>query len=163
MAIAVRDETPDDYAAIRDAVTAAFGRPDEASLVERLRADGDCAFSLVAVDRSDLVGHIAFSPMTAPFPALGLAPVSVVPHRQRSGIGGQLIRAGLERAAQNGCVGVFVVGEPGYYSRFGFDAELASGFISPYAGPYLMIRPLVAALPTTTGRIGYAPAFAAFE
>jgi len=156
----IRDEEPGDLPAIRAVVEAAFGQRQEADLVDRLRADGDGVLSLVAVDGGKVVGHVLFSEMTAPFRALALAPVSVVPERQRSGIGSRLIRAGLSRAEEDGWVGVFVLGEPDYYGRFGFDAVRARGFESPYAGPYLMVRALGRELPVTTGTIGHAPAFA---
>jgi len=156
----IRDEEPGDLPAIRAVVEAAFGQRQEADLVDRLRADGDGVLSLVAVDGGKVVGHVLFSKMTGPFRALALAPVSVVPERQRSGIGSRLIRAGLSRAEEDGWVGVFVLGEPDYYGRFGFDAVRARGFESPYAGPYLMVRALGRELPVTTGTIGHAPAFA---
>lgn len=157
----IRDEHPDDLPAIRAVVEAAFGQRQEADLVERLRAEGDAVISLVAVDGGKVVGYVLFSEMTAPFRALALAPVSVAPERQCSGIGSRLIRAGLSRSEKDGWAGVFVLGEPDYYGRFGFDAARARGFASPYAGPYLMVRALGGALPVTTGRIGHAPAFAA--
>ncbi|HJQ55794.1 MAG TPA: N-acetyltransferase [Vineibacter sp.] len=159
MALTIRDETPDDRAAIRDVVTAAFGQADEADLVDQLRRDGDCLFSLVAIEGNALVGHIALSRMAAPFRALGLAPVSVAPPAQRRGIGSRLIRDGLDRAASAAWDAVFVVGEPTFYRRFGFDAGLARDFASPYAGPHLMVKPLAGTLPATGGRIDYAPAF----
>lgn len=141
-------------------VVAAFPEPAEADLVDRLRADGDSVISLVAVDDGQVVGHILFSKLSAPFRALGLAPVSVLPDRQNAGIGSRLIRAGLERAAQDGWRGVFVLGEPEYYGRFGFGTEIAKGFASPYAGPYFMALGLGEELPATEGRISHAPAFA---
>jgi putative acetyltransferase len=99
--------------------------------------------------------------MSAPFRALALAPVTVVPERQDAGIGSRLIRAGLERATADGWQGVFVLGEPEYYGRFGFDAALAADFTSPYAGPYFMALTLNTELPATEGKIDHAPAFAA--
>ncbi|MGZ8996499.1 MAG: hypothetical protein ACXW3P_08420 [Rhodospirillales bacterium] len=56
---------------------------------------------------------------------------------------------------------MFVLGDPACYRRFGFRADLAAGFTSPYAGPHLMVLPLQGALPTQEGRLDYAPAFAA--
>lgn len=156
----IRDEPAADRAAIRRVIEAAFGRPDEANLVDRLRADGDTVMSLIAAEDGEIVGHVLFSRMAAPFRALGMAPVSVVPERQRMGIGSRLIRTGIERAAREGWQAVFVMGDPEYYRRFGFDAALARGFTSPYAGPYLMVLALDGALPVKTGRIDYAPAFA---
>lgn len=157
----IRNEQPADRDAIREVVAAAFPRSGEAALVDRLRADGDSVISLVAVERERIVGHCLLSRMSAPFRALGLGPVTVPPERQGAGIGGVLIRAALDQAAMEGWQGVFVLGDPAYYGRFGFDAARASGFDSPYAGPYLMLLPLGGDLPARQGRIDYAPAFAA--
>lgn len=157
----IRDEQPEDVAAIHAVVTAAFGQPAEADLVDQLRVDGDSVISLVTVENGLIVGHVLFSKMSAPFRALALAPVSVLPDRQNGGIGSQLIRAGLERAEQDDWLAVFVLGEPEYYGRFGFDPALAAGFTSPYAGPYFIARALNGSLPATEGKIDHAPAFAA--
>jgi putative acetyltransferase len=157
----IRDEEPADAAAIRALVAAAFGREAEAGLVDRLRRDGDGVISLVAVADGAVAGHVLLSRMSAPFRALGLAPVSVAPDRRRAGIGSGLIRAALDRARAGGWEGVFVLGEPDYYRRFGFDPALAGGFASPYAGPFLMAAALRGELPARSGRIDYAPAFAA--
>ena len=157
--VMIRNERPTDGTAVRGVVEAAFARPDEARLVERLRADGDCEISLVAVENGRIVGHVLFSRMIAPFRALSLAPVAVAPNRQRSGIGSRLIGAGLERARGAGWHGVFVLGDPNYYRRFGFDPALARGFSSPYAGPQLMALALGPALPVRSGAIEHASAF----
>jgi putative acetyltransferase len=160
--VVIRGEEPRDAAAVRALQQAAFGRATEAQLVDALRADGSGIISLVAVTTDEIAGHVMFSRMTAPFRALGLGPVAVLPDRQRIGIGGRLIRAGLARAKADGWEGVFVVGEPRYYEQFGFSAKMAEGFRSPYAGPYLMVLALSPGnLPATTGNIEYAPAFAA--
>lgn len=159
----IRDAAPEDAAAVRTVVVAAFARPDEADLIDRLTADGDAAIALVAEDDAQIVGHILFSRVNAPFPALALAPVAVTPDRQRAGIGGTLIRAGLDRAARDGWGGVFVLGDPEYYGRFGFDAEAAREFDCPYAGPYLMALGLGGPMPARTGPLSYAPAFAALS
>jgi len=136
----IRDEGPADAPAVRAVVEAAFGRPLEADLIDRLRQDGDAAVPLVAVDGGEVVGHVLLSAMAAPFRAL--APVSVAPHRQRSGVGTRLIRAGLDRAGDGGWRGVFVLGDPAYYRRFGFDPA-ARGFASAYAGPQTQSHPRV--------------------
>src|SRR5262245_36614918 len=142
----------------------AFGGHIEGNLVDALRAAGDLVASWVSLDGARLVGHVAFSRMQAPFRALGLGPVSVEPERQRSGIGSQLIRTGLAWAKNEAWEGVFVVGNPTYYQRFGFSAEQAKGFQSRYSGPYLMALSFTGAqLPVASGRIEYAPAFAALE
>ncbi|HKP84452.1 MAG TPA: N-acetyltransferase [Blastocatellia bacterium] len=121
----VRPENPEDSDAIRQVVTKAFGRTDEADLVDALRAHGKALLSLVATDGDRVVGHILFSRVTIePEPegvsAAGLAPLAVLPEFQNQGIGSLLTRAGLEecRGADFDCV--FVLGHPEYYPRFGF-------------------------------------------
>jgi putative acetyltransferase len=70
-----------------------------------------------------------------------------------------LIRAGLDRVRHADWQAVFVLGDPDYYGRFGFDPARAAGFSCRYAGPHLMVLPLGGALPATTGAVDYAPAF----
>jgi putative acetyltransferase len=156
----VRSETPSDFAAIRIVEEVAFGQSAEAQLVEDLRAAGDSVFSLVAVDDGTVVGHVLFSRMIAPFPALALGPVAVLPEYRRTGFGSLLIREGIARSEAAGWLGIFVLGDPAFYRRFGFDVGKASGFISPYAGPHLMAVTLGRnELPTDAGSIQHAPAF----
>jgi putative acetyltransferase len=133
--VAIRYAKPADHAAISDVVIAAFGRPDEARLVEQLRADEDVLFELVADEDGELCGHILFSRLWADrFDLYGaLAPLAVHPDRHRQGLGSKLVRSGLECAREFGCFGVLVLGDPAYYGRFGFAAETAA-IKSPYSG-----------------------------
>jgi putative acetyltransferase len=156
----IRREELTDISAIRKIVEAAFATPDEARLVERLRSDGDAVISMVAVESGVVVGHAMLSKMDAPFRALGLGPVAVAPDRQGKGIGGSLVRSALKEAEKEGWQGVFVLGDPNLYKKFGFDQLLASGFASPYAGPHFMALSFDRPLPVATGKIDYAPAFA---
>ena len=138
---------------------AAFLTSDEARLVERLRRDGDAALSLVTVEAEAVVGHVLFSRLRAPAAALALAPLAVRADRRRRGIGARLVRAGLDRAKREGWRAVVVLGDPAYYSRFGFRPEAVRGVASPYAGPALM--GLTFAPDGLQGpRIEHAPAFA---
>lgn len=166
----IRPETPADAPAVAALLTAAFGGPAEAGLVAALRAAGDAAIALVAEDDAPdvaettagaIVGHILLSPMQAPFPALSLAPLAVAPGRQGAGLGAALVRAALARAEAEGWRGVFVLGEPAYYGRFGFTADAAAGFESPYAGPAFQALALGGPLPARAGAAVHAPAFAA--
>lgn len=156
----IRLETPGDIAVIHAVEAGAFPGAAEADLVDRLRADGDLIYSLVAVADGVVVGHVAFSRMRAPDRALGLAPVAVAEAHRRGGIAARLIETGLERARDDGWTCVFVLGEPAYYGRFGFDPALAAGFASPYAGPHLMGLELSrGALAVREGPLSYAAAF----
>jgi putative acetyltransferase len=159
-----RSELPTDHLAIRQLHQAAFGRDVEADLVEALRREASAVLSLVAEEEGQILGHVMFSRMRAPFRGLGLAPIGVLPARQRKGIGSLLIRTGLTKARASGWEGVFVLGEPVYYQRFGFDWNKASGFTSPLPRPYFMAMSLQGPeLPCATGHVEYAPAFAGIE
>ena len=96
--------------------------------------------NLVAEMGGRVVGHIAFSPVTADSNKdwLGyiLAPLGVKPEYQKGGIGSQLIEAGIERLSRMGVNTVFVYGDPKYYGRFGFTVEAATKFSPPYELQY---------------------------
>jgi putative acetyltransferase len=126
----IRSELPGDVDAIRAVTSAAFaatsyGSGSEAAIVDALRQSGALTVSLVAVD-GGVVGHVGFSPVRIDGVRgswYGLGPVSVQPERQRNGIGEQLIRDGLARLRQLGAEGCVVLGDSGYYRRFGFVSD----------------------------------------
>jgi putative acetyltransferase len=123
--VIVRSEAEEDAAAVRGVYAAAFDTPEEAALVEALRAQAEPLVSLVAEAGGAIVGHVMCSPVTLEgHPALklmGLAPLAVLPARQRVGVGSALTRAGLERCRELGAGAVVVLGHPEYYPRFGFS------------------------------------------
>jgi putative acetyltransferase len=161
----LRPAEPRDAAAISGVHRAAFPTGAEAGLVEALTREGDAIVSLVAERDGEAVGHVLLSRMRVSGDgracrAVGLGPVGVVPGFQGGGIGAGLIEAALGIARATGEEVVFVLGEPDYYERFGFSAETAAPFASPYAGPYFMalaLRPGFA-LPAV-GEAAYARAF----
>ena len=131
----IRPERPEDIEAIRRVNEQAFGRADEANLVDALRTAGKAVLSLVGVEGDRIVGHIFFSPVTIEsddgiVPAVGLAPMAVVPARQRRGIGSRLVRAGLDECRNAGYNYVVVLGHPTYYPRFGFVPARQYGITS---------------------------------
>lgn len=136
----IRPATLADHDAIRAVETAAFGRPDEAALVDALRADGDALVELVAEVDGGLAGHILFSRLATDSGArfAALAPVAVAPDRQSGGVGGRLILAGLEACRKKDVAAVILLGHPGYYPRFGFSAEAARQVSAPFSGPAFM-------------------------
>jgi len=153
-----------DAGAIRAVQQAAFPGPEEADLVERLVAAEDAMISLVAEVEGRVVGHVMFSKMVEPKDTLGLGPVGVDPAAQGQGVGEGLIREGLARAAGLGWLGVFVLGDPAYYGRFGLSAAAAEPFSSPYAGPHFMAMALRPdGLAGKSGPATYALAFSVFE
>ncbi|MFJ7779231.1 GNAT family N-acetyltransferase [Streptomyces yangpuensis] len=121
----IRTETPHDTDRVRKVITAAFGSPEDADLVDALRADV-CwipELSLVAEDEDGtVIAHILFTRAgIGGVPGLTLAPVSVDPAYQGTGVGSALIRAGLDAARALGEHTVTVLGHPAYYPRFGFE------------------------------------------
>lgn len=155
----VRPEEPRDVDAIRRVVTAAFPTDAEARLVDALRASGSLTISLVAEDEGPVVGHVSFSPVSGG--GLGLAPVAVIPEMQRKGIGRKLIEHGLRLARESGAPFVVVLGEPGYYSRFGFEAASRWGWSDEYGGGDAFQAIAWGDAPPR-GVVKYAPEFALF-
>jgi putative acetyltransferase len=138
--ITIRPERPGDASRVRRVHELAFGQPAEANLVERLRQVCTDSLSLVAEDDA-VVGHILFTSVVVESAGrrvvgMGLAPMAVLPDRQRQGIGSQIVRRGLDILPQRGCPFVVVVGHPDYYPRFGFEPASAHGLASQWAeGP----------------------------
>lgn len=160
----IRAASPSDYPAIRQVVRHAFNQDDEANLVEQLRADGDALVELVAASEIAIQGHILYSPLAIvrdgeTLRATALAPVSVLPAFQKSGLGGELIRAGNARCKELGCVGVVVLGHAEYYPRFGFSASLAESLQAPFSGPSFMALEFEAGVFAGGGKVQYAKAF----
>ena len=155
----IREARDSDRVAIGRVLREAFDQDGEARLVEALRADGDVVIELVAADGSAITGHVLLSRMRAPFRALALAPLAVAPARQREGIGAALVRTAIERARVAEWEGIFLLGEPAFYARFGFRADAARAFESPYAGSHFMLLPLAPPLPAASGAVEYPAAF----
>ncbi|MBS5150438.1 MAG: N-acetyltransferase [Butyricicoccus pullicaecorum] len=87
---------------------------------------------LVAENQGDIIGHILMTvhedhEMASIAPALYLAPLSVAPMFQRQGVGSALVKAACEYGAALGYRAVFLVGDPAYYSRFGFRSVTEFG------------------------------------
>lgn len=149
--IRIRKETAADVDDIRPVNDSAFGQLDEGRLVDALRGSASPFLSLVAEDRGRIVGHICFTPVAIVHDdgrvtvIAGLAPMAVVPERQREGIGSALVEAGLEECRRAGFRAVVVVGHPEYYPRFGFEPAVRSGLTCEYdvPDPVFMLAELV--------------------
>jgi len=141
----IRPETPDDYETIYRLTKSAFAPMPfsdgtEAERINTLRDDGDLVLSLVATDTTEIVGHIAFSPVFLNENLdgwFGLGPVAVWPHLQKNGIGGALVKEGLERLRQAEANGCILIGDPAYYGRFGFRS---SGGVSYRSLPSRLVQ-----------------------
>ena len=150
---------------IRQVNNEAFGGTDEADLVEALRTQGVVLLSVVAELDKRIVAHILFSRMSieteaGAIAAAALAPMAVLPGYQRRGIGGTLIRHGLDTLREMNERIVIVVGHSTYYPRFGFSSALARPLESPFPAESFMALELTSgALDGIRGRVRYPDAF----
>jgi putative acetyltransferase len=167
-ALIIREEDPQDNGvrrAIRSINQAAFGRPDEADLIDRLRDERVILLSLIAESSQQIIGHILFTRIAiekngCSISAVALAPVAVQPAYQRQGIGERLIREGLDLLRERGEKIVIVVGHPNYYPRFGFSKEKAESLVSPFSKDAFMALELrVGTLDGVSGKVKYPSAF----
>ncbi|WP_461535300.1 GNAT family N-acetyltransferase [Spongorhabdus nitratireducens] len=164
----IRSETAADFTTISRVNYQAFknhphhkpgAEPTEQLIVERLRADNALTLSLVAEIDHQIVGHIAISPVTIASGQqhwYGLGPVAVLPAVQGQGIGSSLIRKAIDTMIQRGAEGIVVLGEPGYYNRFGFkvcDAITLPGVPAEY------FMAITLKDTSAEGHIAYHPAF----
>ncbi|QNE32719.1 N-acetyltransferase [Sphingomonas sp. NBWT7] len=169
MTIAIRPAAAADVPRIDALLRACFPAPDEADLVRELCLAGDMVLTMVADDEAtgETVGAVVFSRMAVsvndrPVAAVALAPIAVAPAYRRQGVADALIHAAHERLEAAGVVLSFVLGDPAFYARFGYDAAVARNFASPYAGEHLMALPLQGGLVPCGVRDAahHAPAFA---
>ena len=160
----LRPEREGDIDAIRMLTETAFRTAPHADgtehlIIDRLRAAGVLTLSLVAEADGTIVGHVAFSPVSLSDGSrgwYGLGPISVDPSRQGEGIGGKLIGEGLERLKALGATGCVLLGDPAYYSRFGFkpDPRLTLDGVPPEYFMRVAFSPVYGA-----GSVSYHPGF----
>lgn len=176
----VRQETPEDAAAIAEVVSAAFAepgvsgvvaRPVEVALVDAIRGSDRFVPELSLVAEVDgrvaayalfsLVDLLATPDADRAVPVLALAPVAVLPDHQNRGLGSAVVRAGLEAAEGRPEPLVVVLGEPAYYGRFGFEPAAGLGVHPPaeYPPAYFMVKRLPSWAPGVAGTVRYPPAF----
>ena len=167
----IRTEKPEDLEAVRQVNIAAFGRENEANLVDRLRGIAS-TFSFVAVQSDRIVGHIFFSPVVVEgkcsrnLSIVGLAPLAVLPNYQRQGIGTLLIRQGLKECARSGFNAVVVLGHPDLYSRFGFIPASRKSLKCEYDVPdeaFMVLELESGALEDCSGTVKYRSEFSLCE
>lgn len=168
--LTIRPEQPADIPAIHEVNHSAFGQAEEAVLVDHLRSSDAFipALSLVAVLDAQIVGHILFTKIKIKddlgnaHDSLALAPMAVQPGFQNQGIGGQLIRHGLEQAKALGHTSVIVLGHEHYYPRFGFVPAAQWNIKAPFEVPsaaFMGIELMPGALKKVCGTVAYDKAF----
>jgi len=156
----IRPEASEDIPGIRNVVRVAFGRAGESDLVDGLRRSGQLIVSGVAVSDGRVAGYVAFSGVTVGEAgrAVALGPVAVAPGWQRKGVGSALVRWGLEECRRLGHTGVIVLGDPGYYGRFGFATASRFGIECPFRVPaeaFMVLELLAGAVGGICGMVCY--------
>jgi len=143
---------------------------NEGKLVDKLRKAPTFVeeLSLVAELNGAVVGHILFTPIIIDngeqqFQSLVLAPVSVLPEFQKLGIGGQLIRAGHQKAKELGFQSVILIGHSEYYPRFGYKPASAWGIKTHYELPsddvFMAVELTEDSLSKVSGMVVFPPEF----
>ena len=162
----IRRETPEDIAPIRHMLKQAFDEPQEANLVDLLRTAGQARISLVAILNSQVVGHILYSPVAIDSVqrddrAVGLAPLAVLPELQGKGIGSRLVRQGLDECRTGGYDIVVVLGDPTFFSRFGFSRASSCGLQNEYGvdEPFMAMELRSGGLAEVSGTVRFRPEF----
>ncbi|MCQ8184224.1 GNAT family N-acetyltransferase [Parvularcula maris] len=154
----VRSFEPADTESVRSLLLERFETPAEADLTEKLRTGGHAEIELVADASGRIVGHIILSLMQSPARALGLGPVATAKGFEGQGIASSLIESSLALATAHDFQLAFLLGDPGFYERFGFSVDDATRFKSAYDGPYWQVAFLDEDAPKS-GKAEYAAPF----
>ncbi|MEM9916010.1 MAG: N-acetyltransferase [Planctomycetota bacterium] len=165
----MRDADESDTEALVAVHAAAFPTDAEANLVAELLDGHDVLFSLAAeqhvAGQPRITGHALLTGMTHEHGGsvrglVGLAPIAVHPDHQRRGIGSALVREAIRQGRANRVTALFVLGDPDFYGRFGFQPASQHGFTDDFGGgEAFQVIPLRESRPAPPGRVSYAPAF----
>ncbi len=166
MTITIRPEAPGDEDPIEQVTRRAFlshpySHQTEQFIIRALRAAQALSLSLVAAEAGRIVGHVAFSPLTVGDGSAGwygLGPISVEPERQGQGIGRALVEQGLAELRKLGANGCVLVGDPAFYTRFGFGNDPA--LVLEGVPPQFVLSLALGGL-SARGRVGFHAAFQA--
>ncbi|QBQ41167.1 N-acetyltransferase [Sphingobacterium psychroaquaticum] len=165
--VKIRPESPNDVLAIQTVNTAAFGQPNEAQLVNKLRENATHfipELSLVALMNNEIVGHILLTTNKIvdatgnEVESLSLAPMAVAPFLQKQGIGSQLVQHAIEKSKQLGYHSIIVLGHEKYYPKFGFKPASTFGIKAPFEVPddvFMALELSTDALKNVAGMVHY--------
>ena len=120
----IRETQESDLEEVFNLIHSSFSNKAESDLVKQLISDGDVLINLVVESSDTIIGNVVVSKITME-PDLGLfcggvAPVSVLPDQQSSGVGSKLMTAAINESKKMGIDALFLLGDPNYYKRFGF-------------------------------------------
>ncbi|ANH80135.1 GCN5 family acetyltransferase [Niabella ginsenosidivorans] len=172
MDVLIRAERTEDFEAIAHVNEEAFGRTEEAMLIDQLRSSEAFVpeLSLVATKGTEIFGHILFTKikiidsLSHCYESLALAPIAVRTAYQHQGIGSALIREGLHRAREIGYLSAIVLGHDDYYPRFGFTPASHWNITAPFDVPdeaFMAVELVENGLKNVSGIVIYAKEFEA--
>ncbi len=171
MDILIRPEHRADHHLISELILTSFAEVEisdhqEAKLVQRLRNSKAYvpSLALIALVAEEIVGYILFTKIRLkgfPGEGLALAPLCVLPLMQNKGVGSKLVQFALKMCERMKFAFVTVIGDPDYYSRFGFRPGLEYGIIFPFDVPskYCMVLPLITGTDIQSGLLVFPDAF----
>ena len=171
--LVIRQEDSDDFKEVFEVNQIAFGRDNEAKLVEALRNNKEIfvpGLSIIATKNNKIVGHILFTKIIIQDDngrvneSLALAPMAVLPTNQKSGIGGQLIKEGIRVAKEAGFKSVIVLGHRHFYPKFGFEPSVKWNIKAPFDVPsaaFMAIELVEGGLKGISGTVVYPKEFEA--
>ncbi|WP_348612461.1 GNAT family N-acetyltransferase [Halobaculum rarum] len=167
----IRPFTADDADAVFEVHRRAFdGQTEESRIVQRIHDAEKAVVSLVAVENDRVVGHVLCSPTAVDdhggnVELVGLGPVGVLPENQHEGVGSSLIQRGIAKCREAGTDAVVVLGDPEYYSRFGFERASEYGLGNEYgADEEFMVAPLrEGSVDNVDGIVTFPPEFPSVE
>ena len=121
----IREAQESDLETVLNLIHSSFSNKAESDLVKQLISDNDVLLNLVIESSNTIIGNVVVSKVTME-PDMGLfcggvAPLSVLPERQSSGIGSQLMKEAIKKSNEMGMDALFLLGDPDYYKRFGFN------------------------------------------
>lgn len=159
----MRFDRPSEWPRIRGLLEASFGRSEEADMVERLRADGDFLFMIVAEIEDGFIGAVGFSrlPIVGErmVDAAALAPIAVAEDFRGVGVGAALVRAGLAQCRRRGAPLVCVAGARRFFAQTGFAIRPAAQIDAPWSPGHLQALALDDALGPIEGVARYPKGF----
>lgn len=170
MNIIIREETNKDFNEVHDIVKSAFKNAEhtdhnEHNLVNKLR-NSDAfikGLSLVAESDGKIIGHTMITKIKiGKHTSLALAPLAVLPKYHGMGVGRKLILEGHKIAKDLGYSSVIILGDPNYYSCFGYVAASKWGIKAPFEVPdenFMAIELIGNGLKNVSGIVSYAKEF----
>lgn len=148
-AVTVTREMRLDAPAVDALVMSAFGPGRFAKTAERLRERAGLTAGFCVREGGELIGSVRLWSITVgDARAVFLGPIAVDGANRCGGLGGEMVRACIDEARRQEMDGILLVGDPPYFSRFGFKAAPDAVLPGPVDRRRLMWLALTDAAPS---------------